>query len=111
MSSDVDPFEQAARRERASKTREEREAAARKQRELAQKMVNPGIGTWLRVFLPPYALLMIIRGLRFDWGVPNIGESLYTFLFGSFWIAAATGFILLLLWIRIMTRGRGMDWF
>jgi hypothetical protein len=103
MSTTEDPFERAAEKERRAQAREEHQKRLEK-----AKRTFPGIGAALRVFLLPYLVLMAVRAMRFPWGDHSLGESFLDFLFGSGWIAAATIWILFLVWLRIISRGRGM---
>jgi hypothetical protein len=105
MSTTEDPFERAAKRERRAKIQESYQKYQQgKGWPLGAR--TPGVGTWLRVFLLPYAVLMAIRALRFPWGDPTIGDSVYEFFFGSFLVAAATIWVLFLLWVWVITRDR-----
>jgi len=107
MSTTEDPFERAAKHERRAKARDAyAKYLQEKGRAVGRK--DPGVGAALRVFLLPYAVLMTIRALRFAWGVPTIGESVYQFFFGSLLVASATIVILVLLWIWVITRDRGI---
>lgn len=106
MSTTEDPFERAAKRELRAKARETYDKYRHgKGWGWTQ---TPGASTWLRVFLFPYSVVMAIRALRFPWGNPTIGESVYDFFFGSLLVASVTIWILFLLWIWVITKDRGV---
>ncbi|MBW3587965.1 MAG: hypothetical protein KY429_00910 [Actinobacteria bacterium] len=111
MSTTEDPFERAAKRERQAKAQEAYAKLLQEKGSAPGFGKTPGAGVALRVFLLPYVVLMAIRALRFPWGEPTIGDSVFQFFFGSLLVASATIGILVLLWIWVIARDRVMrDW-
>ena len=102
MTSNEDPFEQAARREHADRLHREARIAA----------VRDSIGggrrrdmrTAIVVFLGPYLLWSALRAANHAWSTPTVGKSILNFFFGSgIPFATYTAWMLLLVWIWAIT--------
>jgi hypothetical protein len=102
MTSNDDPFEEAARREHADRLHREARIAA----------VRGSIGgrdgrdmlTAIVVFLGPYLLWAALRAGNHAWSTPTVGKSVINFFFGSgIPFAIYTGWMLLLVWVWAVT--------
>ena len=102
MTSNDDPFEEAARREHADRLH--REAMIAAVRGSIGGQDSRGMLTAIVVFLGPYLLWATLRAGNHAWSTPTVGKSVINFFFGSgVPFAIYTAWMLLLVWIWAVT--------
>jgi uncharacterized Tic20 family protein len=102
MTSNDDPFEEAARREHDDRLR--REAIIAAVRGSIGGRGGRGMLTAIVVFLGPYLLWAALRAGNHAWSTPTAGKSVISFFFGSgVPFAIYTAWMLLLVWIWAVT--------
>jgi uncharacterized Tic20 family protein len=102
MTSNDDPFEEAARREHADRLH--REAMIAAVRGNIGGRGGRGMLTAIVVFLGPYLLWAALRAGNHAWSTPTVGKSVINFFFGSgVPFAIYTAWMLLLVWAWAVT--------